>query len=604
MTGTDVEIVDEFMVRVAGSGIYRHMLNENMADNGYIYRQTLHTKQTILVENPGENAVCSHCAKRHSCRELLDLSTPIVLDGHVLGVIGIICSTVEQRGVLLENIDRFIIFIEQIADLIAEKAFATIERRRDRQMAEVLCRLIEVIDRGVVVVSSDGIIQQGNMTAARMFGHERDLAGFRIDIDPTGDVLYDCEEARMTLEGGSRLHALCRRIVLPHSDRRDVTVITFREARDFLPQPIAAALETRSPARLLGHSPAMRDLRSAIERVARSSVCVLITGESGTGKENVAHAIHHTSARRNSPFVTINCAAIPDQLLESELFGYVRGAFSGADPKGRIGKFELAHGGSILLDEIGDMPLYLQSKLLRVLQEHTITRVGSNQVIDIDVRIIAATNTDIEELVRRGLFRLDLFYRLNVVPIVIPPLRDRREDIAELAQHFADEIAGQAGRPREKIPDDVSNALYFHDWPGNVRELRNAVEYIDVMRGEAGSMNVSHLPPALRRRPPSPAFPVSATEDTKVETRVKVQVGEAERIGAVLARHGWSLEGKRRAAAELGIGIATLYRRIRSLGLSERHPSPPGFVASPGGTKKGRAIGRELDSEGRASVVR
>ena len=563
VTGTDVEIVDEHMVRVAGSGIYRHMLNENIADNGFVYTQTIRSRQTILVENPGENAVCGYCAKRGSCRELLDLSTPIMLDGQVLGVIGIICSTPEQRSLLLEHIERFTTFIEQIADLIAEKAFAHIERQRDQQMAEVLRKLIQVVDRGVIVIGGDGAIQQSNVTAARMLSQERDLTGLHLDNEVTGDILYDCEEAWLTM-GGVRLHALCRRIVVPQRDRRDVSVIIFSEASEFLPQVNAAAHEARSPVKLLGQSATMRELRSTIARVARSAACVLITGESGTGKENVAHAIHRNSSRRDGPFVTINCAAIPDQLLESELFGYVRGAFSGADPKGRIGKFELAHGGSILLDEIGDMPLYLQSKLLRVLQEQAITRVGSNQTINIDVRVIASTNKDIEDLVRNGLFRLDLFYRINVVPIAIPPLRERREDIAELAQHFADEIAVQAGRERQKISDDVSNALYFHDWPGNVRELRNVVEYMDVMRGEGRGTNISHLPPVLQR----PVLPRPARSLARDECRLT----EEERLVAALARYGWSVVGKKRAAAELGIGIATLYRRIRQYGLVERQP--------------------------------
>ena len=573
ITGTDVEIVDEFLIRVAGSGEYRHLLNVDISAQGYIYRHTMSSSKTILIENPGQSPVCAHCEKRLSCRELLDLSAPIFFAGRVIGVIGIICSTPVQREVLLGQIEKFISFIEQIADLIAGKVYEYVERQRTQEMAQAFRKLIEVMDRGVIAVDKDGVIWHANLSAARMLDCERGVTGKKISVEMTGDVVYESEEAFLCL-GEKRLHALCKTIKLSSLEESGITLVVFQDARDFLIQNGDLPLDAPDPVRLIGRSAKMQALRTGIDRIAASNASVLITGESGSGKEVVAFAIHQNSARKDAPFVSINCAAIPEPLLESELFGYVKGAFSGADPKGRIGKFELAQGGSIFLDEIGDMPVHLQAKLLRVLQERVVTRIGSNQVIQVDVRVIAATNKNIAELVRRQLFREDLFYRLNVVPLSLPPLRERREDIAELAQYFADEFSEIYGRPRQKIPDDVANVLYFHGWPGNVRELRNVVEYTFVMRGSARGFNTSHLPPVLMSEAPRITGGGAMSPETKRSRAGRAAIrsdtpAEGEAIRLALARHGWGLPGKKQAAASLEMSIATLYRKIKKYEIEE-----------------------------------
>ncbi len=572
MTGTDVEIVDEFMIRVAGSGEFRHLLNENMADQGYVYRHTMLSGKTTLIDSPAESPICVHCEKRFSCTEMLDLAAPIFLDGKVIGVIGIICSTVEQRESLLAQIEKFISFIEQIALLIAGKVYEYVKRQHAQEMANAFRKLIEVMDRGVIAIDRSGTIWHANLSAARMLDCEQGITGQKITVEMTGDIVYDSEEAFIDLNG-TRLHALCKKIELSSLEGSDITMIVFQDARDLLPQSLDISSDAPNPVRLIGRSVRIQSLRATIEKIATSSASVLITGESGSGKEVVAFSIHQNSSRKDAPFVTINCAAIPETLLESELFGYVKGAFSGADPKGRIGKFEQAHGGTIFLDEIGDMPVHLQAKLLRVLQERAITRIGSNQVIQINVRIIAATNKDITELVQQRLFREDLFYRLNVVPLFLPPLRERREDIADLAQHFADEFADAYARPRQKIGDDVANMLYFYDWPGNVRELCNAIEYMFVMQGNARTLNAGHLPPAMLK---AVSHAKSSGEKIAAESAPKALLPQrlgksAERdvIREALQRNGWDLNGKKKAASELSIGIATLYRKIKKYDLQE-----------------------------------
>ncbi len=250
---------------------------------------------------------------------------------------------------------------------------------------------------------------------------------------------------------------------------------------------------------LIGRSPAMHTLFARVERLAGTQATILLTGESGTGKELAARALHQLSTRREKPFVAVNCAAIPEGLLEAEFFGVERGAYTGAD-RMRVGRFEAAADGTIFLDEIGELPLLLQPKLLRVLQEGKITRVGSSAEIPVDVRVVAATNRELLAEIAAGRFRQDLYYRLNVVPLALPPLRERREDIALLAEHFAARAARRHGLAQARFPAVVRKALIEYAWPGNVRELANVVERLTLL-SEGGEVRLEDLPPELAGKP-------------------------------------------------------------------------------------------------------
>lgn len=568
ITDTDVEIIDENMIRIAGTGEYRHLLNKNIAENGYIYRHVMNSQKTVVIENPGENELCKECEKRIYCSEMLDINAPIFLNNRVIGVIGIICSSQKQRDTLLGQLDKFVKFIEQIAELISSKAFECIERLRAEETLGAFRQLIGAMDRGVIAIDSQNTIWHANVSAMRIFNQENSLIGEKLQIETTGDSVYGDEEAYLTFKD-KRCHVLCKNISLSSLENERLTMIIFQDARDFFTQLACPTYEADGRARLIGRSEVMQNLQHNITKIANSNASVLITGESGSGKEVVAYAIHQNSPRKAAPFITINCAAIPEQLLESELFGYVRGAFSGADPKGRIGKFELANQGSLFLDEIGDMPIHLQAKLLRVLQERAITRIGSNQLINIDVRIIAATNKNIISLVEHHQFREDLYYRLNVVPLSLPALRERRDDIAELAQYFTDEFAESYQRKRQKLPDDIINKFYLYDWPGNVRELRNVVEYMFVMQGTTAGFNTSHLPPALLNAHSGKMSSRLNNKSLAGSLKAVEQGAQRDLLQTLLDRHGWDVEGKKRVAQELTIGIATLYRRINKYQLNE-----------------------------------
>ena len=304
------------------------------------------------------------------------------------------------------------------------------------------------------------------------------------------------------------------------------------------------------PAGLVGSSPAMLRTIDLARRVAQVDSTVLITGESGAGKERIARFIHDESARTAGPFLAINCAAVPETLLESELFGHVRGSFTGAS-QDRAGLFEAANGGTLLLDEIGDVPPAMQVKLLRVLQEREVRRVGENRARPINVRVLAATNRDLLADVHGARFRQDLYYRLRVVEVVVPPLRERREDILPLARQLLAGTAKRFGKKEPALTPDAANLLLQYAWPGNVRELENALERA-VALAQSDRIGVDDLPPEIGSAPP--ASPAAGTILTLAEV-------ERDYIAAALRASG----GNRAKAAErLGIGAATLYRKLKS----------------------------------------
>ena len=318
---------------------------------------------------------------------------------------------------------------------------------------------------------------------------------------------------------------------------------------------------------IIGHSKPMQEVFSIIDKIAKSKATALLLGESGTGKELVARAIHESGQRKKEPFIKINCAALPETLLESELFGHERGAFTSAHAS-RPGRFELADGGTIFLDEIGEMPLSLQAKMLRVLQEKQFERLGGTKTFCVDVRIIAATNVSLEQAVSKGLFRADLYYRLNVVPIVLPPLRERKEDIPLLFNHFLNK-SNERNNRSIKITPELLDFLISYRWPGNVREMQNMVERM-VILSENDRLSLDDIPPNLllheEDRDPYTPNPLPETPKSIFQTPPKeLQVIEREEIEAALKRNGWV---QVRAAKELGLTQRQIGYRIKKYGLS------------------------------------
>jgi formate hydrogenlyase transcriptional activator len=305
---------------------------------------------------------------------------------------------------------------------------------------------------------------------------------------------------------------------------------------------------------LIGESVRFRALLEQVRLVAPAACAVLIQGETGTGKELIAQEIHRYSQRSTGPFIKLNCAAIPAALLESELFGHERGAFTGALSQ-RIGRFQLAHKGTLFLDEIGDLPVELQPKLLRVLQEQEFERLGSSQTIRVDVRVVAATNQNLTKMVDERLFRADLYYRLNVFPVLLPPLRDRVEDIPKLVRHFVNVFAERMNKIIDDVPEHVMDLLRFHSWPGNIRELQNFIERA-VLLTEGRLLS-----------PPLSEFACLIPTASRKPARTLAEI-ERLYITEILQRTNWVVGGSAGAAARLGIPRTTLIARMRKLGIS------------------------------------
>ena len=327
---------------------------------------------------------------------------------------------------------------------------------------------------------------------------------------------------------------------------------------------------------MVGSGPRMREVVALANRVAPSNASVVIEGESGTGKEVVARLIHHLSPRREKPFVALNCSAIPATLIESELFGYERGAFTGAEQR-RLGNFELAHEGTLFLDEIADLPLELQAKFLRVLEERKIRRLGGRAEVEVDVRVLCATNRDLKDEVRAGRFREDLYFRLHVFAIRLPPLRERREDVPLLVAHFVQKFDAETGKRVQGVTPGALAALQAHRWPGNVRELRNAVERAMILV-DGDVIGEDHLPPDVRA-----ARPEAAT--LRVPLGLPLDEVEKQVILASLDRNGGN---KARTADLLGISEKTLYNKLHRYAAEARAHAGGTPPASPGSGPEGR----------------
>ncbi|NPV69342.1 MAG: sigma-54-dependent Fis family transcriptional regulator [Firmicutes bacterium] len=431
------------------------------------------------------------------------------------------------------------------------------------------------ISEGVLSVDSGGVVKQVNAAAARLLGRsETDILGrpiisFFDESNPVARSLlqrreYADQEALVVTPAGKVYCTSSARAIMGSEASAPGMVMTLREAKGVhrLVHKIAGHKATFSFDDLVYCSDAVKSAVTLARHAAATPLNILITGETGTGKEMVAQAIHNASQRARGPFVALNCGAIPRELIESELFGYEGGAFTGARREGRPGKFELADGGTVFLDEIAEMPLEMQVKLLRVVQERKVARLGSHDETPVDVRLIAATNVDLAEAAARGDFRKDLFFRLNVMPIRMPALRERPEDIAVLTNHFLKDLTGRLGKRALELEAGVMEILLAYTWPGNVRELENTLERAACLANDV--IRMEHLPDPLR-------VAASGKETSKAQgitgpdEGLRLKAVEKEVIMDALDKSGGNIS---RAARTLGIGRNTLYRRLRDWGVN------------------------------------
>jgi len=427
--------------------------------------------------------------------------------------------------------------------------------------------IINALREGILALGPDLRILSMNPAAEEILGHSRwDLAGVPVcqlfgektcprdvleETLRSGSPVIDFQTT-VQLGDGRTAHVLLRTAPLRHRDGSDLGIALILGDVTEVTTLRQEMIKPYRLGNLVGRDPKMRELYQLIQEVAASEATVLVRGESGTGKELVARAVHQASSRAGGPFVQVNCSALSESLLESELFGHVKGAYTGA-VSDRQGRFEEADGGTLFLDEIGDVSPVVQVKLLRVLQERTIERVGANEQIPVNVRVVSATNRDLDVLLASGRMREDFYYRIKVVSLNIPPLRDRREDIPPLAVHFLGRLASRIDAQPVALSGGAMTVLMGHSWPGNVRELENALEHALVL-SRGGTIEARHLPPELGRK-----------SGRQVLGEVPLHSDqEKELLAAALQTAGWN---RSRAARQLGIDRTTLWRKIREYGL-------------------------------------
>lgn len=562
LINVDVGIVDKNMVRVTGTGLYKNI--EGVYALGSVYKNSLETGKTNIIENPRQHDLCTECLDKNKCREKLEIATPIYCCDEIVGVIGLVCFNDEQKKKILSDIDSYLNFTKQIAEFIGIKFYEYQENLMQKDRESTLNTIIDNISKGVIISDCNDVIIKINNIASAKLKLKSDVLGKTMKLVSQNDYLMNEEVFNMVIEN-EEYNVAGKIIPLKSFNKTRSNAFVFEDvkkiSRNILEMTSSDNMITLE--NIYGTSAATQSLKENIQKIANTNSTVLITGESGTGKELVARSLHSHGNRRNKPFVVINCSAIPDTLLESELFGYVKGAFTGASQNGRMGKFELANTGVIFLDEIGDMPLYLQAKILRVIQEKKIERIGSNKSIDLDIKIIAATNIDLEKKIMEQKFRGDLYYRLNVIPIKLLPLRERKEDILPIINSLIDKYNRLSDKYVHSIDEDVKRALINYEWPGNVRELENVMELMINMSGSNGVISSDLLPENILHHCDN----ISSSID-ELLINDKSELEDFEKIEKIyieksLKKYGDDTESKKYIADKMNIGLTTLYRKMK-----------------------------------------
>ncbi|MBW1973469.1 MAG: sigma 54-interacting transcriptional regulator [Deltaproteobacteria bacterium] len=565
VVNAEITIIDDELERIVGTGQFKNRVGIRIPKH-FIIAKAIRTGRSFVIEHPGYDPNCSGCHRYNNCEDTAFIAVPISLKGKNIGGIGLVALNSEQKKHLTTQREYLLRFIKKMAELIASKVAEKEVFDLTLLLTSRLEGVINSVKEGIIVIDKEGKILILNFYAKqRTAATDQCVKGKEItDLlpnFPTEDVLKVGKsltewETILHRKGGTSTNILANISPIRLQGVIEGAVISFKDISDIQSFMNKISMKAIRPTfdTIIGESKAISDAKRKALKVAKGDSTILLLGESGTGKELFAGAIHNASERSKGPFVVVNCVSIPENLLESELFGYEAGAFTGASPKGKKGKFEQANGGTIFLDEIGDMPFSLQGKLLRVLQERTIEPIGSKSLIPVDIRIISSTNKDLLQLVKKGLFREDLYFRLAVIPIVIPPLRERNGDILLLANHFRKVYNSLLNKNISAISKDVAKILLNYSWPGNVRELKNVIEHATNL--ETGNeISIESLPATL----------IKYKEKKNILNLRISSLKEQEEtlIKEAIARFGNTTAGKTEAARFLGISRATLYRKLK-----------------------------------------
>ena len=557
----DLTIVDKDLIRIFASGKYKKKIGKKV-DKSSVFSYALKKKKSFIIKEPKKHEACKKCNKRNDCEEYAEVCTPIIVNKEVIGVIGLIAFNQKQRDKIINNDKNILNFLDQMSKLIATKFIEKKSKDQLKSQADELEFILDSVDTSIISTDQDGYIIHFNKMAKETFKKvDKDINLFdylSINKNKLKDIKSILYNQKINFNKKRYVYT-----VKPIYNKNELVKYIFEFEKiesiiDVVNEITGVNLKIKFKD-IIGSSKKLREVKKVAKIASNSESNVLIQGESGVGKELFARSIHYESNRSNGPFIAINCAAIPERLLESELFGYKEGAFTGAKKGGKIGKFELSNNGTIFLDEIGELPLHLQSKLLRVIQHKEIMPVGSNKLIKINSRIIAATNKDLEKMVDNNEFRDDLFYRLNVIPLNIPGLKERKEDIIKLSKFFLKKYNKRLNKRIEKINPLVFDKFLDYNWKGNIRELENVIEFcVNMATGKEITNN--DLPNKFNNE----------KEKTKLETReiLSIETLEKNEISKAIKKYGKTPEGYKKAYTKLGISRATFYRKLKKYNIS------------------------------------
>lgn len=563
IVGIDVTIMDRSLMRLAGTGKYKDKVGAFGPKNS-VFEKCLQTGKQFLISDPKSCFECDICDSKDDCDEKAAVCFPIIIDDNVEGVIGLIIFDPEQKENFLEKKESYIDFDKRLCELIASKVKEKNISHKLQYKSRELLTVIDSVNEGLIIIDKNTNIMSLNKYIKEKFKIKfSNVIGSSLEsilpkaiIQKIVKSSFSIEEEPLSISvKGTEIGFLFSIKPILFNDIIEGAVITFKDF-DKLQRSVFNASEKNvifTFDEIIGDSKIFSLIKEQSKVVSRQNVPVLLLGESGTGKELFARAIHWESQRRNEIFMPINCGAIPESLVESELFGYEKGAFTGASSSGKMGKFEIAKDGTIFLDEIGDLPLHMQVKLLRVLEEREIMRIGGNNTIKVNPRIIAATNKDLFKMVERKEFRQDLFYRLNVIPINIPALREREEDIIEISNYFLKRYNKIYNKNIKGFTEEACKILLSYSWPGNVRELQNLIEY--VINFEKDNIIGADI---INRR-------LGDKKDIQEEEKsLKELVADYEKsvIKNMVTVYGDDTEAKKNIARKLNISPATLYRKL------------------------------------------
>lgn len=503
----------------------------------------------ILVSKPGLMNSCYGCRFANNCPSKIEILSCLKLNSKTIGVISLTSFSDEGHNVISQNIHTFSNILQKVCDIIAIFIYNKASKKDTYLLQKALNYKTKNVNQHFLIINNSGKLLHWNDKLEDLFSY-CDLYSQTIDqILPKNIVSWLFSKK---IPSKKYIHIENLKGILyiqPLEIHNQIHgYILEIESENIVANKSKTKKQLDS---IISINPKIEKIKKSIIKISNSPTSVLITGDTGTGKEMVAKAIHYQSNRADKPFIPINCANIPESLFESELFGYEGGAFTGAKQGGKLGLFEAADSGTVFLDEIGELTLYQQAKLLRVLQEHSIQRIGDNKVIPLDIRVISSTNRNLTDMMEKGSFRSDLYYRINVIPIHLPPLTERIDDISILTEHFIKKYNKILNKNIHSISQDALNLLKSYSWPGNIRELENTIEYACNME-TSKNIQPHNLPPIIKNTP-------------ALSQKQSLEDNELQFIYNTLNKNGWDLKGKEKTAEDLGISLRTLYRKIEKI---------------------------------------